>query len=226
MTGAVQHWSAHAILFDLDGTLVDSESSIRAAWTALASKRSLGVEDVIRHLPGRRAIDVLTHFGLAADEIAADIRWLEREQVKVNDVEALQGALNLINILPPAQWAVVTAAPESVARARLSAARLPMPSVLIAAEAVERGKPYPDGFVQAADALGMMPQECVVFEDAGAGVEAARAAGCRVIGVGTHPTGADQQVEDYTRLLDPRVEGGRLLWSIDHHDLSSYSEHP
>ena len=208
-------WSTRALLFDLDGTLVESEHAIAAAWTLVAKRHSLGVEAIIRLLPGRRAIDVLSEAGVPVSSIPAEIRWLEEAQRRPEHLEPIRGASRLVQSLHSSQWAVVTAAPETVARARLDAAGLPHPEVLVTADTIGRGKPAPDGYLTAADALEVHPQDCVVFEDSDVGVAAGRAAGCRTIGVRAVPSGADEQIADYGDILGLRTDADRVYWSID-----------
>lgn len=217
MTNDPHHWNAQGLLFDLDGTLVDSHQAISAAWTALATRHSLPVEEVIHLLPGRRASDVLSLLDLPRNTMEADLRWLENEQNHPGPLTPIPGALRLTRALPPGRWAVVTAAPESVACARLDAAGLPRPQVLVAAEAVDHGKPAPDGYLRAADLLGITPRDCVVFEDAEIGIEAGRAAGCRTIGIGAQAHGADQQITDYSQLQGLHVGDDAITWSLTQH---------
>ncbi|MET9953317.1 HAD-IA family hydrolase [Streptomyces sp. NPDC006339] len=180
-----------ALLFDMDGTLIDSAASIERAWAAFAREEGLPVDAVLAALPGRTAVDILADFLPGPRAVAAGaerVRRMQRDHVR--DVRPLPGARDLLTGLPAGRWAVVTAAYEEVARARLAAAGLPVPPVLIAADSVRRGKPDPEGYERGARALGVAPQACVVFEDADVGVRAGRAAGARCVGVGgavTHP---------------------------------------
>lgn len=214
MTNYPHYWNAQGLLFDLDGTLVDSQQAITAAWTALANRRSLPIEEVIRLLPGRRASDVLTLLDLPRDTMDAELGWLENEQNHPGPLAPIPGALPLTHAIPPGRWAVVTAAPESVAWARLDAAGLPRPQVLVGAEAVDDGKPAPDGYLRAAERLGISPADCVVFEDAKIGIEAGRAAGCRTIGIGAQAHGADQQITDYSQLQGLHIGSNAITWSL------------
>ncbi|MET8294200.1 HAD-IA family hydrolase [Streptomyces sp. NPDC001272] len=189
--GTVAELHCEALLFDMDGTLIDSAASIERAWTAFARDEGLPVGAVLAALPGRTAVDILAGFlsgPRAVAEGAERVRRMQREHVQ--DVRALPGARDLLTGLPAGRWAVVTAAYEEVARARLTAAGLPVPPVLIAADSVRRGKPDPEGYERGARALAVAPGACVVFEDADVGIRAGRAAGARCVGVGaavTHP---------------------------------------
>lgn len=193
--------ACQAVLFDMDGTLIDSSASIERAWSAFARERRLPVEAVLAALPGRTAVDILTDFLPGPEAVAAGaerVRRMQREHA--GDVRPLPGAFDLLAALPADRWAVVTAAYEEVARARLAAAGLPEPPVLIAAESVRSGKPDPEGYERGAQALGAPPRTCVVFEDADVGIRAGRAAGCRCVGVGEAVT----DVETDARVPDLR----------------------
>ncbi|MFV4912413.1 HAD-IA family hydrolase [Microbacterium lacticum] len=214
MNGRAQRWRTRGLLFDLDGTLVDSSAAIARAWSAVASRHSFPVEDILPLLPGRRAIDVLKLLELSAIDRKAELVRLEAEQQILGPLRPIRGADTLLLKCPPERWAVVTAAPASVARARLRAAGLPLPQVLIAAESVAQGKPAPDGYLRAAAALDLAPGDCVVFEDAVIGIDAARSAGCCTIAIGAQIRGADHHIADYDELQDFRADGGEISWTV------------
>ena len=181
------------LLFDLDGVLVDSTTDVVRHWQTFANEHRLDPAHVLAQIHGRRAIDSIRE--LLADrppaEIeAAAIRHEQRELAEINGTIALPGAAQLLARLDGRQWAIVTSAPAALAAARLRAAGLPQPKVLVSAEHVERGKPDPQGYALAAARLALPPARCAVFEDAPAGIVAARAAGMRVVALATTHTAA------------------------------------
>ncbi|AVM02133.1 phosphatase [Gordonia iterans] len=174
-----------AILFDIDGTLVDSTPAVVRTWEAFADARSLDVEEILRISHGRRTEDTLADL-LPASEVpdaAAQLEALELDDL--GDVVALPAAHAVLSRLPADRWAAVTSGSQRLMPARPHAAGLPVPSVLIAAEDVEHGKPDPQGYRAAAAALGVDPDRCLVVEDAPAGIEAGRASGAAVLAVAT-----------------------------------------
>jgi len=175
-------------LFDLDGTLVDSLPVVERSWCHWADRHGIGHQDVLNFIHGKQAITSLRHFlpGRTEEEIQAEFKYLE--QIEATDVEgivALPGALELLNHLEEAQipWAIVTSGSIPVAHARHKAAGLPTPEVFVTAERVKRGKPEPDAFLLGAELLGIHPADCVVVEDAAAGVLAGLNAGSHVVAV-------------------------------------------
>lgn len=175
-------------LFDLDGTLVDSLPVVERSWCHWADRHGIDHQDVLNFIHGKQAITSLRHFlsGRTEEEIQAEFKYLE--QIEAQDVEgiaALPGALELLQHLNEAQipWAIVTSGSIPVAHARHKAAGLPTPEVFVTAERVKRGKPEPDAFLLGAELLGLNPADCVVVEDAAAGVLAGLNAGSHVIAV-------------------------------------------
>ena len=178
-----------AVLFDLDGVLVDSAAYVERQWRQWAHTRGLEAEPFLRVCHGRRALETIR---LAAPELdaEAEVAALVREEPP-EEIQPLEGAAGLLATLPAGSWAVATSGTRATATARLRQAGLPQPSVLVCAEDVVQGKPSPDPYLEAAARLGVTPSACVVIEDAPAGIEAARAAGMTVIGLTTtHPAAA------------------------------------
>jgi sugar-phosphatase len=182
---------AEALLVDLDGTLVDSRASVVEAWEGFAR----------RHQLDRGRVLAATFAGPSTEVIATLAPWLdvhaEAEAVEARQVDtadlvvAMPGAAELMAAVPAARMAVVTSGTRPLAEARLAAAGLPVPAVLVSAERVSAGKPDPEGYLLAAALLWIRPERCVVVEDAPAGVRAGRAAGMRVVAVATtHPAEA------------------------------------
>jgi sugar-phosphatase len=170
------------LLFDNDGVLVDSHPAAKAAWDQWS--KEYGQDFDIDQNAGRRAQDlVLAMVGADLFEVAND-RINQLEQDTANETVALGGAVKLLHSLTPGTWTVCTSANKNLGRARLAAAGLPIPAELVTADDVELGKPNPDPYLLGASRLGLAAGECVVFEDAEAGVSSGRAAGvAMVIGV-------------------------------------------
>jgi mannitol-1-/sugar-/sorbitol-6-phosphatase len=182
-----------AVLFDCDGVLVDSAASVERAWRRWAAERGLDGDAIVAVAHGRRTEDTIRELGLPGD-VAAEVDLLEAYEVAdAASVHAFPEAAALLAELPPGSWAVVTSGTRALVTSRLAAAGLPLPAVLVTAEDVAAGKPDPEGYLEAARRLGRPPADCVVVEDAPAGVQAALAAGMRVVGLTTtHP--ADELV--------------------------------
>jgi sugar-phosphatase len=170
------------LLFDNDGVLVDSHPAAKAAWDQWS--KEYGQDFDIDQNAGRRAQDlVLAMVGAELFEVAND-RINQLEQDTANETVALGGAVKLLHSLTPGTWTVCTSANKNLGRARLAAAGLPIPAELVTADDVELGKPNPDPYLLGASRLGLAAGECVVFEDAEAGVTSGSAAGvAMVIGV-------------------------------------------
>lgn len=177
-----------AVLFDADGTLVDSTAAVERTWRAWADVYGVDAEAVLRVCHGRRSEETIAEF-LPAEAIDSAVRRLdELELVDLGDVVPCPGAVELLNALGAAgsmAWAVVTSGIVPLVTARLHAAGLAVPDVLVTAEDVASGKPDPDGYLLAARKIGVPAEQCVVIEDAPAGIRSARAAGAAVIGVTT-----------------------------------------
>jgi sugar-phosphatase len=181
----MKRFECSAILFDLDGVLVDSTAYVEQQWRRWASARGLHPEPFLRVCHGRRALETIR---IAAPHLDAEAEVKAFLPTEVPDPEAIRplaGASRLLDALPEGTWAVATSGPRITATARLRHAGLPVPPVLVCAEDVTRGKPMPDAYLLAARGLGVVPSDCLVVEDAPAGIQAARAAGMAVVGVGT-----------------------------------------
>jgi sugar-phosphatase len=208
-----------AFLFDMDGTLIDSIPSAVRAWTAWAHRHAIDVDLLMRHMHGVRAIETIRRFAPASVDAEAEFAaLLQAEMDDVADVVALPGAADFVAALPVDRWAIVTSAPLALAERRLAAAGLTPPRVMVTAEDVTSGKPAPDAFLLAADRLGVAAADCLVWEDAPAGIAAAEAAGADVTVVTathTHPIDTRHpQIVDY-RALSVRRDGSGLLRVLD-----------
>jgi sugar-phosphatase len=184
--------SADAVLLDLDSTLVDSMPSLVRSWSRWAEEHALTpaqVRSAVGH--GLTAAAIVARL-LPPEQCAAGLARIgELETSDVADVTALPGAHELLSALPPDRWAIVTSGNQQVARARLRAAGLPDPAVLVTADDVRRGKPDPEPYLLGALRVGADPARCLVVEDAPAGLTAARAAGMLAIGVTTTHAATD-----------------------------------
>ena len=175
-------------LFDLDGTLVDSLPAVERAWINWAKRFDISPQEVLGFIHGKQAITSLRHFMAGASEEEIQQEFLRLEKIESEDTDgivALPGAVELLTHLNEAgiPWAIVTSGSLPVASARRAAGGLPKPEVLVTAERVARGKPEPDAYLLGAQLLGFEPEECVVVEDAPAGVLSGLSAGCHVIAV-------------------------------------------
>ncbi len=175
-------------LFDLDGTLVDSLPAVERSWINWALSWGVNPQDVLAFIHGKQAITSLRHFMEGESEETIQKEFIKLEQIEATDTEgvtALPGAHLLLSELNRQNipWAIVTSGSMPVASARHKAANLPEPEVFITAEQVKHGKPQPDAYLLGAERLGLAPEDCVVVEDAAAGVMAGLAAGCKVIAV-------------------------------------------
>lgn len=171
-----------AFLFDMDGTVLTSIVASERVWGTWARKHGLDVEAVCKSIHGRRAVETVRSFNIPDVDEDAEVEWLKTAEIAdIGGIEAIEGAVAFLTALPADRWAVVTSAPRELAKVRLAAAGLPLPAVLVTAEDVERGKPAPDCFRLAAQRLGHRIEDCLVFEDAPAGIAAGEAAGATVV---------------------------------------------
>ncbi|MEU6337227.1 HAD family hydrolase [Streptomyces cellulosae] len=178
---------ARALLFDNDGTLVSSLDSVNRCWTRWAVEYGLTAEDFARiELHGRPAAEIAADLLPAhvVPQAVARIEDLEVEDVADGCVSLLPGTKDFLSGLPAERWAVVTSATRRLAEARLGAAGI-LPKTLVAADDITRGKPDPEPYLHAARLLGVDPADCVVFEDAPAGLQAGRAAGMTTVALAT-----------------------------------------
>ena len=183
-----------AILFDMDGTIVDSSIPVQRAWKAWADEHGIDFDRVLEVMHGRRAIETMELLAPDMPQPETVDRFLAHEALDFEGIVEIPGAGAFIAALPFDKWGVVTSATQSMARARIRAVGLPDPRVLVSADMVAQGKPHPECFLRAAEMLGVAPGACLVFEDAPAGIQAARAAGMAVVGVETHYAGAELEV--------------------------------
>lgn len=192
-----------AFLFDMDGTLLTSIAAAERVWGNWARSHGLDVPTFLPTIHGRRTEDTVRSVnlpGIDPQQEAARITAMEIEDVA--GVEPIAGVAAFLASLPAQQWAIVTSAPRALALARIKAAGLPLPTVLVAAEDVSRGKPAPDPFLLGASRLGIAAHDCLVFEDTLAGLNSASAAGMdSVVVTVTHTHALETSaypIRDYT----------------------------
>jgi sugar-phosphatase len=211
-----------AVLFDMDGVLVDSTPAVARVWTVWARKHGFDPDEVVRQAHGRPSLATIIELLPYGDHDAED-RDVERLEIEdLADVVALPGALHLLQAIPQELWAVVTSASRALAEVRLRAAGLPMPKHLVTASDLERGKPFPDPYLKGAEVLGMAAADCVVMEDAPSGVRSGKAAGARVLALRTTSkgeelltAGADWIADDLSALsLEPSGQTKGLAFRL------------
>jgi mannitol-1-/sugar-/sorbitol-6-phosphatase len=169
------------VLFDMDGILISSIGSVERSWTKWAEMRGVDPEFALKMAHGRRAIETAALLRPDLDR-EAELRLIEDIEMADGDgVAVLPGVLDLLCALPAGRWTVVTSATDRLARQRLELAGIPVPDRLVTANDVEQGKPDPAPYLAGAALLGLVPEDCVVLEDAESGTQAGRAAGCTVI---------------------------------------------
>ncbi|MCF5855171.1 HAD-IA family hydrolase [Aeromonas veronii] len=226
--------SVSALLLDMDGTLVCSTGDVEKVWRLWCQHHQLAPEPVLAMCHGMRSREVIRALAPQLD--------VEREAARLDELEmlhtggdAIAGAGELLHCLPPQHWAIVTSASERVARHRLRCAGLPLPNLLVGAEAVINGKPAPEPnllvgaeavingkpapepYLLGAERLGVLPDCCLVFEDAPAGIESALRAGCTVVQVGgdapLNPAGV-AVIRDWCEVKVELGEGDSLLVTL------------
>jgi sugar-phosphatase len=205
-------WLVDAILFDLDGTLVDSAGSVQRSWRRLAEKIDRPWPEVEPHIHGVPVAQVMAM--LEPDMPAERVEELrefmvESESTDTVGVVAQPSAAEVLAALPPERVAIVTSGGVRLAGSRIAAAGLPTPAVVVTADDVPVGKPDPAPYLKGAALLGFPPARCLVVEDAPAGVSSARAAGCPVIGVlTTHDALDAPSVRSLADVRFSTVDGG------------------
>jgi mannitol-1-/sugar-/sorbitol-6-phosphatase len=170
-----------AMLFDMDGVLIDSTPAVARVWHQWAIEHGFDPETVVHMAHGRPSRTTIRELLPNAD-IEREDRKVERREIEdLDGVVLLPGALQLLNGLPPERWTIATSCTRPLAEVRLRAAGLPIPKNMITSSDVKIGKPDPEPYLKAAAKLGFAASDCVVVEDAPAGVRAGKAAGARVI---------------------------------------------
>jgi len=174
-----------AALFDLDGVLIDSTPAVARVWTQWAIEHGFNPEEVVHKAHGRPSIATVRDYLPNADHEAENLIIEQREIEDLEGVVALPGSKDLLDALPPDRWTIVTSCTRPLAEVRIRAAGLPIPPCLLTSSEITNGKPHPEPFLKGAARLGFPASECVVFEDAPAGIRSGKAAGARVIALRT-----------------------------------------
>ncbi|RCK49941.1 glycerol-3-phosphatase [Thalassospira profundimaris] len=205
-----------AFLFDMDGTIVNSIEIAEKAWGDWARRHGLNEAEIIHAMHGVRAVETIARFAPPGIDIEQEEALLTEAEFQAGDrVKPIGGAAAFLSSLPRNRWAVVTSAPHRLAVQRINAAGLPMPDILITAEDVTAGKPAPDCFLMAAQKLGFDASDCLVWEDAPAGIAAGKAAGATVMIVTeTHAQPANMpghSIINYHSLSCQQGDNGRLI---------------
>jgi sugar-phosphatase len=192
----MKHMECDAIIFDLDGVLINSTAVVKRHWQQWAAQHHLDPEAIMCVAHGRRTVETIRLVAPHLDAMTEATSLAAGEAYDTEGLLHVDGAAELVDSLPSDAWAVATSGTRDTAITRLRYAGLPLPSVLVTAEGVERGKPAPQAFLRAATELRIAPEDCIVVEDAPAGIAAAHAAGMLVIAVATTHTLEDLQHAD------------------------------
>jgi len=176
-------FSCSAILFDLDGVLVDSTRAVDREWRAWAARKGVDGDAVMAIAHGVRTIEVIRRVAPHLEAEAEVLELESREADHQEGVHVMPGAAALVRSIPEGRWGVVTSGTRLLASARLRFCGLPVPKMLVTADDVAHGKPHPEPYLKGAELLGFKPGDCLVIEDAPAGIRSGRAGGMRVVGI-------------------------------------------
>jgi sugar-phosphatase len=207
-----------ALLFDLDGVLIDSTPAVSRVWSGWAVEHGFDPDTVVHKAHGRPSRTTIRELLPHADIDREDREVERREMEDLDGVVLLPGAETLLHSLPPERWTIATSCTRALAEVRLQAAGLPVPPTMITSSDVKIGKPDPEPYLKAAAGLGFASADCVVVEDAAAGVRAGKAAGARVIAFLTtmsrrdlEAAGADWIVQDCAGIVSSHGRDGLQL---------------
>jgi sugar-phosphatase len=201
------------LLFDMDGVLVSSTSGDERCWIRWAARHLPGQPFDLKRTHGRRAADTIRDHFRTLDRAAIDAHFAELDALageEQSGITAYPGARELLAGLPPYRWTVVTSASEKMMRSRLASAGIPAPTQVVAGDMVTHGKPDPECYLKGAALLSRRPEECLVIEDAPAGIRAASAAGCKVLAVATSHCAEELRQADWIvarlNLIEVRID--------------------
>ena len=176
---------ADALLFDMDGTLIESLEAAERIWGRWAERQGLDVATFLPTIHGSRAIDTIGRLNLPGVDPKVEAKRIEQEEIEdLDGVRPIAGAIAFLGRLPAERWTIVTSAPRELAVARLRKAGIAVPPRMVTGEDITNGKPAPDCYLLGAERLGAAIDRCVVFEDAPVGILSAEAAGAGLIVVG------------------------------------------
>jgi sugar-phosphatase len=203
------------VLFDLDGVLVDSTPAVARVWTIWANKHGFDPQETVHKAHGRPSLATIMELLPGADHAVENSMVEQMEIEDIGDVIALPGAAELLRELAADKWTVVTSCTRRLALVRLRAAGLPIPEKLVTSNDITHGKPHPEPFLKGAKLLGLAARDCVVFEDAPAGIRAGKAAGACVIALQTtesddllRQAGADWLIADCSAVRVGEAQSG------------------
>jgi len=210
-----------AILFDLDGVLLDSTRVVAAQYRRWATENGLDPDEVMKAAHGVRTIEVIQRVAPHLDAVA-ETHKIEKREAAADEVVRMPGAIELLSSIPKGRWCVVTSGTRFLAVTRMRKFGVPVPEIMVTADDVKNGKPDPEPYLKGAELLRVKPAECVVVEDAPAGIQAARAAGMKVVSLpSTYPQEelyeADAIVSGLSNIkvsLDGAGSGGQMLVTL------------
>ncbi len=190
------------VLFDLDGVLVDSTPAVARVWAGWAQKHGFNPDEVVKKAHGRPSITTIRELLPHADHAVEDREVERREIADVEGVIPLPGAMELLKALPLERWAIVTSCTRALANVRIAAAGLLRPRHLVTSTDVKNGKPNPEPYLKGAQMLDVSASDCIVIEDAPAGIRAGKAAGARVLALRTTASDAELQQAGAAWIVD------------------------
>ncbi len=214
---------SRAILFDMDGVLIDSTPAVARVWRAWAIARGFDAEEVVRRAHGRPSLSTVRDYLPDADHLAENREIERREMEDLEGVAPWPGALELLHALPEGRWGIVTSCTRPLAEVRLRFAGLPRPACFVSSNDIIHGKPAPDPYQKGAELLGFSPSDCIVVEDVPAGVASGKAAGARVAALCTTMAEQELRAAQPDWLLDdcaaislarPALENGYLAFHL------------
>ena len=211
-------FTCEGLLFDMDGTLIDSTAAMARIWGRWLTNHGLDAPSIIPKIHGMRASETIRQFNLPGVDPQVEAKVIEVEETEdTKGIFALPGALAFLSAIPKGKWSLVTSAPVRLAHARLKAAGIPVPQIAVYGEDVKVGKPNPEPFTTGAARLGLPNSACIAFEDAAAGIASAAAAGSQVVVItATHhgPMATRHfAMQDYSQ-AKISVNGDRLTLSL------------
>ncbi|WP_434381191.1 HAD-IA family hydrolase [Melittangium boletus] len=214
--------TARGLLFDVDGTLIDSHIGVEKAWERWAARVGIDWPHLLANLHGRRMVDTIQRFAPPGVDVAQECAWVEQAELTTDDgIVPIAGARAFLESLPPECWMVVTSATRALALHRFALTGLPRPRRLLPGDEIQRGKPDPQGYALGIEALGCAASDTLVFEDARVGILAGRAAGARVLAI----AGAERAehlddvdwIPDFSALsYEGRDARGQLVLRVGH----------